>query len=88
MQRYTSRKKHHAGIFQIKHRACRRNSSEVRQLQSELAITGNFEKYNSNSLKAFLLECNRGSQSYFVKDTEMAKTRLIFNKNIHVAKNS
>ena len=42
----------------------------------KLAIIGEFEKYNSNSLKAFILECNRGSQFYFVKDLDEAKKKL------------
>lgn len=30
-----------------------------------LGITGEFEKYSSKSLRAFILECNRGSQFKF-----------------------
>ena len=42
----------------------------------KLAIVGKFEKYNSNSLKAFILECNRGSQFYFVNNIDEAFKRL------------
>lgn len=38
-----------------------------------LVIVGEFTKYNSNSLNAFILECNRGNQFFFVEDIEKAK---------------
>jgi hypothetical protein len=39
----------------------------------KLAIVGEFDKYASNSLNAFILECNRGHQLFFVGDIEKAK---------------
>ncbi len=42
----------------------------------KLAIIGNFSKYNSNALNAFIIECNRGSSIYFVNDFEEAIYKL------------
>lgn len=42
----------------------------------KLAIVGQFEKFQSNSLNAFMVECNRGRQFYFVPDREQAIARL------------
>ena len=33
-----------------------------------LAIVGDFGKYTSNALQAFIIECNRGSHIFFVAD--------------------
>lgn len=38
--------------------------------QVKLAIVGDFEGYNSKSLKDFIYECNHGKQFFFVKDNE------------------
>jgi hypothetical protein len=46
------------------------------QYRVKLAIIGDFEKYQSKSLKAFILESNRGSQVFFVPDRETAIARL------------
>lgn len=42
----------------------------------KLAIVGEFEKYNSNALNAFILECNRGDHIYFVSDLDSAIEKL------------
>jgi hypothetical protein len=42
----------------------------------KIAIVGEFSKYNSNSLNAFIVECNRGRQIFFVGDRETAVTKL------------
>lgn len=42
----------------------------------KLAIVGNYEKYNSKSLNAFILECNRGNQFHFVENINEAKEML------------
>ena len=44
--------------------------------QIRLAIIGDFEKYKSQSLQAFIRESNRGDQIFFVPDQEMAIARL------------
>jgi hypothetical protein len=43
----------------------------------KLAIVGKFDKYNSKSLKAFIIECNRGNQFFFVPDIPKAKEMLV-----------
>lgn len=42
----------------------------------KLAIIGEFEKYQSKSLKAFINESNRGNQIFFVPDKESAIARI------------
>jgi hypothetical protein len=46
------------------------------QYSVKLAIIGEFEKYKSKSLKAFILESNRGSQIFFVPNRDTAIARL------------
>jgi len=43
----------------------------------KLAIVGDFTDYMSKSLKAFIIESNRGSQFFFVDDAEKAKAMLL-----------
>lgn len=42
----------------------------------KLAIIGDFAKYNSNSLNAFIIECNRGNQLFFLSNTDEAIKHL------------
>jgi hypothetical protein len=42
----------------------------------KVAIVGEFSKYGSNSLNAFIMECNRGRQIFFVEDRETAVIKL------------
>ena len=42
----------------------------------KIAIVGDFSKYNSSSLQAFIRECNRGRQIFFVGDLETAVIKL------------
>lgn len=44
--------------------------------QIRLAIVGDFTNISSESLKAFILECNRGNQIFFVEDVDAAKQKL------------
>ena len=46
------------------------------QYSVKLAIIGGFEKNKSKSLKAFILESNRGNQIFFVPDRDTAIARL------------
>jgi hypothetical protein len=46
------------------------------QYNVKLAIIGEFEKYQSKSLKAFIVESNRGNQIFFVPDRDTATARL------------
>lgn len=43
----------------------------------DLAIIGEFSKYKSKSLEAFIYETNKGNQFYFVQNIETAKNRLL-----------
>jgi len=42
----------------------------------KLAITGDFSRYPSKSLRDFIRESNRGNQVFFVKDLQEAMERL------------
>jgi len=42
----------------------------------KIAIVGNFEIYNSNSLKDFIFESNKGRQFFFLPDEKAAVDRL------------
>ncbi len=42
----------------------------------KLAVIGEFGKFNSKSLDAFIRECNRGNQVFFVSDLETAIAKL------------
>lgn len=42
----------------------------------KLAIVGDFTKYHSKSFTAFLIECNRGNQFYFVATLDKAIEKL------------
>lgn len=42
----------------------------------KLAISGDFSKYDSKSLKDFIYECNNGKQIFFVEDIENGLDRL------------
>ena len=42
----------------------------------KIAIVGDFSQSNSNSLQAFIRECNRGQQIFFVPDRETAVIKL------------
>lgn len=41
-----------------------------------LAVVGEFEKFESQSLKAFIVESNRGKLAFFVPDRETAIAKL------------
>jgi len=42
----------------------------------KLAIIGDFEKFKSKSLKAFIVECNRGDSIFFVPDRKTALRKI------------
>lgn len=43
----------------------------------KLAVVGEFEKYHSQSLQAFIRESNRGNQVFFVPDRETAIAKIV-----------
>ena len=49
---------------------------KVSNYHKQLAIVGEFDKYNSNALKAFIIECNRGNQVFFTPDYQSAINKL------------
>ncbi|WP_138754364.1 DUF4180 domain-containing protein [Paenibacillus sinopodophylli] len=44
--------------------------------QVKLAIVGDFDSYDSKSLKDFIYECNKGKQVFFTKDLPSALQAL------------
>ncbi|ASS73676.1 cytoplasmic protein [Tumebacillus algifaecis] len=44
--------------------------------QVRLAIVGDFDEYDSKSLHAFIIECNRGKQVFFLPDVQTALDKL------------
>ncbi len=44
--------------------------------QMKLSIVGDFSNYSSNSLKAFIAECNRGKQFFFAPDIDTALLKM------------
>ncbi|KEO85286.1 DUF4180 domain-containing protein [Tumebacillus flagellatus] len=42
----------------------------------QIALVGDFEAYNSKSLRDFIYECNQGRQVFFLKDEEAALQAL------------
>jgi hypothetical protein len=44
--------------------------------QVKIAIVGDFDGYNSKSLKDFIYECNKGKQVFFFKDKQAALDAL------------
>lgn len=42
----------------------------------KMAIIGDFKKYKSQNLKAFIYESNKGKQFFFIDDVEKAKDML------------
>ncbi|MBU2515350.1 DUF4180 domain-containing protein [bacterium] len=50
---------------------------KVSNYHKKLAIVGEFEKYNSNALNAFIIECNGGNHIFFMPDIESAMQKLV-----------
>jgi hypothetical protein len=49
---------------------------KVSNYRMQLAIVGNFEHVQSDSLRAFITESNRGKQIFFCDTVEAAKQKL------------
>lgn len=43
----------------------------------KFAIVGDFKKYQSKALNAFIVECNRGNYIFFVSDLDSAIERIL-----------
>lgn len=49
---------------------------KVSTYHKQLAIIGEFEKFNGNALNALIIECNRGQHIFFVSDFDSALEKL------------
>ncbi|MCQ6563976.1 DUF4180 domain-containing protein [Paenibacillus mendelii] len=59
-------------FFELKTRLAGDILQKYVNYQIKLAVVGNFEVYNSKSLKDFIYECNRGEQVFFLEDEQSA----------------
>lgn len=76
-QRIIIREQHlHADFFELRTGLAGEIAQKSVNYQVKLAVVGSFEKYQSNSLRAFMLESNRGNLLFFVADVESAITKL------------
>ena len=64
-------------FFDLKTRFAGEVLQKFSSYHMHLAIIGDFEKFNSDSLHAFIRESNRGNQIFFVTDRVSAIGRLI-----------
>lgn len=49
---------------------------KVSNYHKQFAIVGEFDKYSSNALKTFIIECNRGNHIFFTSDYQSAINKL------------
>lgn len=63
-------------FFELKTRLAGEILQKYVNYRVKLAIVGDFEGYNSKSLKDFIYECNNGKQVFFVSNTEDALQAL------------
>lgn len=59
-------------FFDLKTRIAGNVLQKYANYNVKLAIIGDFDKYNSKSLKDFIYECNNGKQVFFLKDKQDA----------------
>ena len=64
-------------FYDLKTRIAGEILQKVAQYNIKLAIVGEFEKYESKSLNAFIVESNRGKNIFFVPDIHSAIQKLI-----------
>ena len=69
---------HHlsADFFQLHTQLAGDILQKYAQYQMRVAIIGDFKKFESKSLHAFIVESNRGKQAFFVPDRATAITKL------------
>lgn len=63
-------------FFELKTRLAGDILQKYTNYQTKLAIIGNFDDYDSKSLKDFIYECNNGKQVFFKKDVPSALQAL------------
>jgi hypothetical protein len=66
----------HPDFFRLKSGLAGEVIQKFVNYQIKLAIVGDFNKYNSKSLKSFIYESNNGNQFFFVSDINEALERL------------
>ena len=59
-------------FFDLKTRLAGEILQKFANYHFRLSIVGDFSKYESNALNAFIIECNRGSHISFVDNRELA----------------
>ena len=65
-----------ADFFELRTGLAGRILQKFINYQVQLGIVGDFENLKSESLKAFILESNRGNHIFFLANTETAVKRL------------
>lgn len=59
-------------FFELKTRLAGDILQKYVNYHTKLAVVGNFEVYNSKSLRGFICECNKGEQVFFLEDEQTA----------------
>lgn len=63
-------------FFDLKTRLAGEILQKYANYNFSLAVIGEFEKYKSSSLNAFIVECNRGKNVFFVQDLDSALEKI------------
>jgi hypothetical protein len=71
----------HADFFRLKTGLAGEILQKFSNYRVKLAITGDFSRYESNSLRDFIRESNKGTTVFFADNTESALMRLTKTKN-------
>ena len=64
------------GFFDLKTGIAGEILQKISNYRMRLAIIGEFGKYNSQALDAFIIECNRGNLVFFVSDFDSATGKM------------
>lgn len=64
-------------FFELKTKLAGEILQKFSNYRAQLAIIGDFNKYNSKSLRDFIYESNKGGRIFFVSAFEEAKEKLI-----------
>ncbi len=65
-----------SGFFELRNGIAGEILQKFSNYQMKLAIIGEFGQFNSHTLNAFIMECNRGRHIFFVGTHEQALERL------------
>jgi hypothetical protein len=72
------------GFFDLKTGMAGTILQKFSNYQMKLAIIGDFDKFNSHALNAFIVECNRGRHIFFVSDFDSAVKKLTNNSELNI----